>query len=641
MLKKRLIYLLSGVIMTLFVYQAQADDVPSAASSDAADQATGVQVAFLPDIHFHDVYATFDDNAFAGIRYAEDDPPAVLRTMQAQLHSTRLFNENYFALRAALDELAEQGVSLVALPGDFSDDGQPLHLRGLRTLLQHYQDAHDMRFFAIPGNHDPVRPYDRASGKRDFLGAHGQSVPIYSHQHTHCKQETLPGLVCSDELVELGYAGIFEFMGSFGMIPSDADLYWETPYSRYTYQDYSLEQAKQAASLGSRQYRICRERAPRSQSDEKTLTNCTSITDASYLVEPVAGVWLLAIDANIYQPVADSDALMTDAESFHGASNAGYNMLVTHKPHLLDWINDVVERADAQGKQLIAFSHYPMAEFYAGMSPHIIRLFGSQSFQLAREPARNVSQALADTGLQLHVAGHMHFNHTSMVEGRKGTRLVNIQAPSIAGYKPGYKLLTMLGQDLIEVKTPALGDVPGFDSFFPLYQREHAYLSAQQGGEGEAWQLEVLQSNSYAEFAEWHLRELARQRFLPQEWPAQLRESILRASGAELAAMLATAESQHALVATWDWQGIELATDFYRLRNAGTLGLADIEPSRLLEYWQLGKIARASDSELGAQLAQLLVIFEGFMGGHVSDDFRIDSARGTIIPLSKETAAED
>lgn len=604
-------------------------------ANDERHSLAGTQIAFLPDVHFHDVYARFADGAFAGIAEGEQHPHAVLRTMQAQLHSTRLFNENYFALHQALEELAAQGVSLVVFPGDFSDDGQSLHLRGLQRLLQRYEQAHGMRFFVITGNHDPVRPYDLASGKPDFLGPNGAALPIYSHQHSRCQQGGIDDLICSDELIELGYAGVFDYMGEFGLLPSKNDLYWETPYSGYAYDEYDLDTAQQAAQLTERQYRICRETAPRRAEDEKSLTNCASVSDASYLVEPIEGLWLLGIDANIYQPVAEPREQMNKAEDFLGAGNAGYNMLLTHKPHVLEWIADVVRRAEAQGKQLIAFSHYPMAEFYSGMSPQIRQLFGSKSFQMVREPTTDVSQALADTGLQLHVAGHMHFNHTSVVQGRGGQRLVNIQAPSIAGYQPAYKLLTLHGSDRIEVTTPVLNEVEGFDRFFPLYQLEHAYMTEQQDGDS-LWDEGVLLSKNYAEFTEWHLRELARQRFLPREWPAPLREKILQASGAEIIGILLNDTPndyvfEADLSAFDEWQGLDLAVDFYRLRNAGTLGLQDISAARLGQYVQLQQLAGVADSELATQLAQLLIIFEGFRYGLVSENFIIDTAQGKIL----------
>lgn len=68
--------------------------------------------------------------------------------MAAQLHSTRLFNENYFALRATLDDIAKRDIKLVALPGDYTDDGQPLHVKGLATILKEYTERYGISFLS-------------------------------------------------------------------------------------------------------------------------------------------------------------------------------------------------------------------------------------------------------------------------------------------------------------------------------------------------------------------------------------------------------------------------------------------------------------------------------------------------------------
>lgn len=54
--------------------------------------------------------------------------------MYAELISPRLFNENYFAFRAALDDAYGKGIRLVALPGDYSDDAQPANINGISTI---------------------------------------------------------------------------------------------------------------------------------------------------------------------------------------------------------------------------------------------------------------------------------------------------------------------------------------------------------------------------------------------------------------------------------------------------------------------------------------------------------------------------
>ena len=60
-----------------------------------------VQIAFMADVHLGDIYGEFQDNEYKGILNPETGKYNLIRTMQSQLQSTRLFNENYFAFLAA------------------------------------------------------------------------------------------------------------------------------------------------------------------------------------------------------------------------------------------------------------------------------------------------------------------------------------------------------------------------------------------------------------------------------------------------------------------------------------------------------------------------------------------------------------
>lgn len=642
--------------------------------ADAAEQPT--QIAFMPDIHFHDIYAQFEDGSFDGIENSISGKKATIRTMQAQLNSTRLFNENYFALLAALDDIAARGIRLVALPGDFSDDGQPVHIRGLRKILDRYRDRYGMQFFAAPGNHDPVRPFDTPGGEPDFLGRGGHAQRIFSRGAGECTDyeerwttvdtgRALP-TICSEEIRHLGYRGIMAEMQDFGFYPSPDYQYWETPYSDY--ESYDYDSALTQADYRHRQYEICR-RGSGGPWKKPDYRNCHRVPDASYLVEPVPGLWLLSIDANVYVPEPA-------AGRFAGSGNAGYNRLLTHKRHLLDWIRDIVKRARRADKQLIAFSHFPMTEFYDDQSDAIASLFGSDHFQLQRRPQRQVSRVLAETGLRLHVGGHMHINDTGIARGRDGHSLFNIQAPSLAAYLPAYKILTLHSIDRVEVETVILDRVPGFDELFEHYRRE--YDTALRSGQ-PPWNPAILQSADYRTFTRWHIRELSRQRFLPREWPQDLRQLLLELDGRELLTLTRLADDTLADVTTgagiegirrspqWQdaqsrareaataadtaledfsrWNGFDLAVDFYRLRNGGALALRDIGSGRLAQYRLLATSARqrpvkpvaSADHPLAAlfdgRLAELLGILEGLQRGAPDDHFMLDLADGEIRSL--------
>ena len=631
----------------------------------------------MPDIHFHDVYAQFEDGSFTGLENSISGKKATIRTMQAQLNSTRLFNENYFALLAALDDIAGRGIKLVALPGDFSDDGQPVHIRGLRRILSQYHDQYGMEFFAAPGNHDPVRPFDAAGGEPDFLGPGGNEQRIFSRGAQECSGyktrwarldtgRTLP-TICTEEIRHLGYRDIMAEMQNFGFYPKPDYLYWETPYSDY--QDYDFSEARAQADYRHRQYEICR-RGNGGKWKQPDYRNCHRVPDASYLVEPVPGLWLLSIDANVYIP---NEA----AVGFEGSDNAGYNKILTHKRHLLDWIRDLVKRAEKADKQLIAFSHFPMAEFYDGQSDAIASLFGPNAFQLKRRPQQHVSRVLADTGLKLHVGGHMHINDTGSARGRDGKPLFNIQAPSLAAYLPAYKILTLHSPEQVEVETVILDEVPRFDELFQHYRQE--YETRVRSGQQPLWNRKILDSPNYRTFTQWHIRELSRQRFLPREWPRDLKQHLLGLNGKELLVSTQLAKNTAIRVSTqadrneiekspqWKnaetragelaaeaaiplqdfarWSGFDLAVDFYRLRNGGALALREIGVERLAQYRLLADSARrqAADmpyrpehfpiAQLNGRLAELLEILEALQLGAPDNHFMLELSEGKIRRL--------
>lgn len=636
-----------------------------------------LQIAFLPDVHFHDIYADFSDSSFPGPVNSISGKQATIRTMAAQLKSTRLFNENYFALLAALDDIAVRGVKLVVLPGDFSDDGQPAHVQGLRKILQHYRQQHGMTFLVTNGNHDPVRPFSRPAGKPDYLNAGGTPQPVFSPGTAACPEQAPAQLqtICTEQVQELGYQQLMDELALFGFYPQPDYLYWETPYSRYNQQDYQLVTATEQADFSLRQYEICYQGAG-GPYRQKNYTHCRQVPDSSYLAEPVQGLWLLSVDANVYIP--DNRQSETDTTAFQGSGNAGYNAMLTHKPHVIDWIADVRKRAEASGKTLITFSHYPMTEFYQGQAAPLAALFGKNRFQLARSPEKTTAQKMAATGIGIHIGGHMHLNNTGTVYLPDGRYLINIQAPSIAAYVPAYKLLT-LSADNIESETIILNDVPRFNELFEHYRLEHQALQA--AGSDILWDSAVLSAGNYREFTRWHLTELTRQRFLPADWPQALRQLLLSLNGKQMLIMSQLADTiplqvlEHQSVDTlmrtplWStaettaeallagsgislndlaqWSGFELATDFYRLRNAGQLALADISQTRLAQYQLFTRllqppVATEPEAHLNQSLSafvsghfgSLFSILNAFTHGAPNDHFMINRATGELTDLS-------
>lgn len=678
----------------------------TAAPTGPAAAHTPVRIAFMPDIHFHDVYARFEDGSFKGVRNPRNGRDATIRTMQAQLTSTRLFNENYFAFLAALDDAVARGVKVIALPGDFSDDGQPVHMRGLARILDDYAARYGIEFFAAPGNHDPVRPFDRPGGKDDYLGhdpASGQvgvAQPVYSRGgNADCSlpyagRWTRSGAsYCTEEVRHLGYAGITAALARHGFMPKPGYRYYETPYSTYAYDDYDYPTALKQAAWSRRRYEICQEGAagPGRSADR---TFCKQVADTSYLVEPVEGLWLVGLDANVYVPTGPGE------NDFTGSGDQGYNRMLTHKPQVIAWLRDVVARGKARGKQVVAFSHFPMAEFFNGASDDIEALLGAKRMQLARRPGEDTTRALAQTGLKVHVGGHMHFNDMAVRRYRGDTALFNIQAPSLAAYVPAYKLMTLDGSERIEVETVRLDKVPRFDELFDLYRAEHAHAAPAR------WDLSILDAADYGDFTRRYMGELVRLRLLHEDWRCEMRELVQSPlSGADLlvlsqlrtrvtlgqlaagdmdgrlspaffaclsgadgggagapafAADLAAAEERARALAQADglrledfaqWQALDMAGDFFRLANAGDLAFADIPTGRASHYRLLARALQQTDAQLSmdgdrvassntlgelfqARFKPLMAIMLKLATGAPSDHVLLDLASNEVIDLS-------
>lgn len=611
----------------------------------AAQTKEEIKIAFLADVHLQDLYGDLSGTDYKGVINPKYGRPTLMRTMDAQLHSTRIFNENYFAFIAALDDIAKRGIHLVALPGDYSDDGQPVHVRGLQRILKEYSQKYDLQFFITTGNHDPVGPFAQDAGKEDFLGEGGKSQAVFSKEGIYKSKfnNELP-VVISPDIAKMGYMGITEYLQDFGFYPQEKYKYWATPFSTYTPEEYSFEKAKEQSDLDKRLYDV---------------VPGNTVPDVSYLVEPVNGLWLLAIDGNVYLPKGDANA-----KNYRGA-DLGYNNVLTNKKHLITWVQKVAADAKTLGKTLVAFSHYPMVDFNDDASPEIEMLMGKGKWQLDRVPVEGVAQAFANAGIKIHFGGHMHINDTGVRTSKSGNKLVNVQTPSLAAYIPAYKLLTIKPNRVLEIETVTIDNVPNFNTLFDLYKMEYKHLESI--GAKDIWNNDILKTKSYHEFTDFHLKELVRLRFLPDDWPGAFKDFIQNVSGDELAIFphVSTdtpikerlknkntpewkrAESKtkktlkkgnFTLSDFKKWNGLDLVTDFYRIRSADQLAIADISKERIEQYRFLSKsylenMVSIQEDTPRKNLILLFTILNKFLNGDPANHFSVDLKTGVVKDL--------
>lgn len=567
------------------------------------------KIAFLSDIHFQDLYGSFSDHEFKGIMNPETGRPVILRTMGAQLRSTRIFNENYYAFLAALNDVVSRGIRIVALPGDFSDDGQAYNLRGLRKILDQYTQNYGLQFFITTGNHDPVGPFRQEAGKSDFLNADGKPLGIYS-------SESLArgaGSIITKDIALSGYLEILEELGLFGLRPSPDYLYWSTPSWSVDPEQYRYDTAEKYSGYRHRMYEV---------------SPGFTVPDLSYVAEPVDGLWLLAIDGNTYIP-KNGNGGPEDVKNYN-PSSVGYNNVMTHKTHLIKWVKQVTTEARKRNKTVVAFTHYPMIEYNDGASEEIGRLLGETKWQLHRTPREEVAKAFSDAGLQIHFGGHMHINDTGIRKYADGKMLVNIQVPSLAAYIPAYKILTVKPGNIFEIETVILDKVDRFDELFPLYEKEHEAMS----GDQRIWNKDILKVRSYRDFTLFHLQELVRLRMVPSDWPKDFTGKAEKLNGEDLLRISrGNAGLKKKRYRQWGFN--DLLLDLYKFQSADELARRDIPRRRQKQYKALSRQFEQldTDDELTLRLKDFFRILSKISNGEPSDHFEVDLRKGTLKKL--------
>ncbi|WP_439483513.1 metallophosphoesterase [Cyclobacterium plantarum] len=579
-------------------------------------QSQEIEFAFLSDIHLQDVYANLHSMDFKGAFNPKTGKYATIRSMKSQLNSTRLFNENYFAFIQALEDLKDKGIRLVVLPGDFTDDGQPMNVLALQGILDRYAEECGMRFFLTTGNHDPVKPFGGIGGKEDFLAPDGSEQAVAGVADFFPSEE----VAVSTQINYWGYEEITHALADFGFFPAAQDLFWAHPFQELNVDSYDFHWAVENSRLDQRLYK-----AGNSQK---------LVPDASYVVEPVAGIWLLALDGNVYTP---------SGEGWSGSS-VGFNQAVTAKRHQLDWIKKVAMEAEKRGKTLISFSHYPLVDFHDTASDAMKSLFGEQKFQLARVPSRETSREYANAGIRIHFAGHMHINDTGVfTDAANGKTLVNVQVPSLAAFPPAYKTLTFPEPNIAEIATIPLVAVDRMDEFFDLYRREQRWLL--QTDDPKRWDPGILNAKDYLDYTHNHLLQLTKSRFIPSDWPENLAVLLRGLSLEELdrwAGMRPEAGERFLREKLQkpndpkrgDPFTPELIDDFYLVKNGDELGKKLIPSVRLRLYEgifsQLAERPLSEEQALDMQLVRFFHVFEKLFHSLPSDHFFIDLQKGEV-----------
>ncbi len=464
-------------------------------------------VAILADAHFHDPAGRFGE---AGIDWMGQR--RAWRSWADTEAGPRAVNESADALTAALAAIRRRGIRHVVLLGDLTDDGQVETTARLAAFLG---TQTDLDFLALPGNHDLFAAHGKHTATR-LASAPGRTRLVTSDPDLAAIEADAvltPAMRCA------GAPEALEAMAAFGLTRQPHHLHWESPFGL-------------SDALSDRMFDA-------TSADGRTMHR---LIDASYLVEPVPDLWLLMLDANVFEPRPGAYR-PTQKRAFLDPGDAGWTALLRVKPHLLHWTGDVAARAARLGKALLTLSHYPVLDPFEDADGLERRLFG-QTATVRRTPAMAVADALIGAGVRGHFGGHLH------VAGvvRQGP-LAHVSVPSLVAWPPGFVVAHAApGQTRVEfVPLDAPAD-PGLAAF---YRAEGA-----SGAEASF----ALRARLIAQ-----RRAHVARRILPRDWPSALLDATL---------------ADH-LPRAPEGTVADLAIDGMLLREGGPLTGAAIAPDRL------------------------------------------------------------
>jgi len=177
----------------------------------------------------------------------------------------------------------------------------------------------------------------------------------------------------------------------------------------------------------------------------------------SYLAEPVEGLWLLALDACLYD-LNDSTGHSHTAGKF--------------KKETIRWMRSILTGKEARRKTIIAMMHHGILEHYRTQERYFGEYVVKKNLRVARMLAKNDVVTI--------FTGHYHANDITLKKWMDGTMIYDIETGSLVTYPCPVRMVELSG-DTMHIVTSYVDSLPSVPRDFPGYARACAETSLSEG----------------------------------------------------------------------------------------------------------------------------------------------------------------
>lgn len=168
----------------------------------------------------------------------------------------------------------------------------------------------------------------------------------------------------------------------------------------------------------------------------------------SYLIEPVPGLWLLAIDSCRYRENRLDSHPITGGRLY---------------PESIPWLESVLARSVEENKAVMAFMHHGVVEHWPGQADY--------HSEYVIEGYPQVARFLAEHKVRLVFTGHYHTQDVALerFDGRNEAPFIyDVATGSLVTFPTPYRMATVTDNNL-RLESRYIGGIDSFDGDFDAY----------------------------------------------------------------------------------------------------------------------------------------------------------------------------
>ncbi len=171
----------------------------------------------------------------------------------------------------------------------------------------------------------------------------------------------------------------------------------------------------------------------------------------SYVAEPAEGLWLLGLDACLYDLNRPGEHPHTDG---------------AFKEETLAWVERIANLAVTENKRIIAFMHHGITEHYRKQN----KFYG----EYVVNDHKQVSARFARLGINVVFTGHYHAQDITLKEWKNGDFIYDVETGSLVTFPRPLRDVTITGEEM-KITTRFIEQIPSRATGFAEYSENYVH----------------------------------------------------------------------------------------------------------------------------------------------------------------------